>query len=163
MAAVTINVTMLDAKGKSSVTKIRVPTGFTLSQYASFAYAIGQLICNMTDGAITNISVSVPVDLSGATIRAFATTIADVAKKLLILARSSVTGLFARFTIPTYNEGNSITGSDQADPADPDIAALIALVEDGVNVGGVFIQPCDLRENDLVDVSEAREIFRKFN
>ena len=160
--AVTINVTIADAKGKSSVTKIRVPTGFSLTQYGEAATAFAQLICNLTDGIITEVSVSVPIDLSGATIRAFATSIADVAKKALFVVRSSVAGLYSKFFFPTYNEGNNITGSDQLDIADADVAAMISLIETGVNVSGFIAQPNDIRGNDLTDVAEAREIFRKF-
>lgn len=160
--AVTVNITILDAKGKSSTTRIRVPTGFVLPQYAEFGVAIGQLIANLSEGVITEISVSVPIDLSTATIRAAAMNIADVAKKALFMARSAVSGLFGKFFFPTYNEINTVSGSDDLDSADADVAALITLIESGVNVAGTFIQPIDLRGNDLVDVSEAREIFRKF-
>lgn len=160
--AVTVNVSMIDAKGKTSVTKIRVPSGFVLSQYAEFAQGIGQIICDMTDGAITAISVSVPVSLSGATIRGTALGIADIAKKLLVMARSSVTGLVGKFFIPTYDEDNSVSGSDQADTSDTEVAAFISIVEGGINVSGTVIAPIDMRGNDLVEVSEAREIFRKF-
>lgn len=162
MSAVTVNVTILDAKGKSSITKIRVPTGFVLPQYAEFGVAMGQLIANLNEGVITEVSVSIPVDLSTATIRAAAMSVADVAKKLLVIARSSVVGLLGKFNIPTYDEINTVSGSDQADLADPGIAAFVALVESGVNVSGTFIQPVDLRGNDLEDVSQAREIFRKY-
>lgn len=160
--AATINVTIADAKGKSSITKIRVPNGFTITQYAEAGVALAQLIANLSEGVITEVSVSLPVSLSGATIRAAAMSIADVAKKALFMARSSITGLFGKFFIPTYNEINTVSGSDQLNDADADVAALVAIIENGINVSGVFIQPCDLRGNDLVDVSEAREIFRKF-
>jgi hypothetical protein len=159
--AVTCNFTVTDSKGKSSLTKVRVPTGFSISQYGEFAEAMAQLIANMQDGAITEVTVGLPVSLSGATIRATAIGIADVAKKLFLNVRSAVSGLFGKFNIPTYNEVNTVSGSDAADIVDPDIAALIAIVENGINVSGETIQPIDLRGNDLADVVEAREIFRK--
>lgn len=79
--AVTVNYSFIDAKGKSSSTKVRVPSGFSVAQYTEFAIAMGQLMSNLSDGAITEISVGIPVDLSGATIRAAANNVADVAKK----------------------------------------------------------------------------------
>jgi hypothetical protein len=141
MAAVTVNVTVIDGKGKSSISKVRLPTGFSIAQYSEAA----------------------PLNLSAATIRAAALDFADIAKKALFTVRSSVSGLFARFNIPTYAEANTVTGSDEINTADPDIAAFVAILEDGVNVSGTFIQPCDLRENDLAEVTQAREIFRKYN
>ena len=163
MSAASVNFTILDAKGKSSITKIRIPTGFTIAQYASFAVAMGQLIANLSEGAITEMSVSLPLTLSGATIRATAIGIADVAKKALFIVRSSVAGLFAKFFAPTYNEVNTVSGSDQLDAADPDVAAYVAILEGGINVGGQVIDPRDLRGQTLDTATEAREIFRKFN
>lgn len=157
--AVTINFTIADAKGKSAVTKVRVPTGFSLADYAQFAIAMGNLIAAVSDGVITDISVGVPLSLSGATIRAVANTTADVAKKALLTAVSAIAGLFTRFNIPTYNESHTVTGSDEIDTSNPDVSALIAIYEAGV--GGV--NPIDSRSNDVADVQTARETFRKFN
>jgi hypothetical protein len=163
MSAATVNFTVLDAKGKSSVIKIRVPTGFTIANYASFAVAMGQLITPICEGSITEITVSLPISLSGATIRATALSIADVFKKALFTVRSSVAGLFAKFIAPTYNEANTVTGSDQLDVADPDVAAYVAILEGGINVAGTIIDPRDLRGQTLDTVTGQREIFRKFN
>lgn len=162
MAAVAVNFTIIDQKGESSKTTVHVPTGFSVAQYAAFAQSMAQLIANIIDGQITEVSVSLPLSLSGATIRAVALGAADIFKKLFIQARSAVAGLVGKFNIPTYDEANNIAGSDQADQADTEIAALIAIVENGANISGEVVQPVDLRGNDLVDVSIAREIFRKF-
>lgn len=160
--AVTVNIVTTDQKGKSSLTKIRVPSGFSINQYAQFAQAIAQLVANLSDGGITEVSVSLPISLSGATIRGAALAFADIAKKALFFARSAVTGLFGKFFVPTYDETNTVSGSDAINVVDPDVAAYIAILENGVNVSGEIVQPIDLRGNDLVDVTQAREIFRKF-
>lgn len=160
--AVTVNYTFTDAKGKSSICKIRVPTGFSLNQYSEFAVAMAQLVANLSDGAITDISVGVPVNLSGATIRGAALNFADVAKKALFTARSAIAGLFAKFNIPTFDETNVTSGSDEINAADADIAAYVAVLESGITTGGETVQPIDVRGNDLVDVIGMREIFRKF-
>jgi hypothetical protein len=157
--AVTVNFTITDSKGKSAVTKVRVPTGFTLADYSQFAIAMGSLIAAVSDGVITDISVGIPLSLSGATIRAVANTTADIAKKALLSAVSAVAGLFTRFNIPTYDESHTVTGSDAIDTSDPDVSALIAVYEAGV--GGLV--PVDARNNDVADVQVAREVFRKFN
>lgn len=162
MSAVSVNFTILDGKGKSSITKIRIPTGFTVDQYIAFAQAFAQLVANVINGTITDVSISLPISLSGATIRAVAGIIADVAKKAIFIVRSSVVGLFTKFFFPTYNEINTVVGSDDLDDADPDVAALIAIVEDGVNVSGTIVTPRDLRGNPLDTVTETREIFRRF-
>jgi hypothetical protein len=160
--AVSLNFTVLDAKGKSSITKIRVPTGFSVTQYAEAASALAQLIANLSEGAITDVSVSLPLSLSGATIRATALGIADVAKKALFVARTAVAGLFTKWNFPTYDEVNSVAGSDDVNEADTEVAAMIAILEDGINVSGTIVTPRDARGNLIDSVSEAREIFRKF-
>lgn len=163
MLAVSLNFTIIDGKGKTSTTKIRVPTGFTPAQYVEAAEGFAQLMLNMSEGAITDISVSLPVNLSGATLRSVPLAIADIAKKALFTVASSVTNLFARFNIPTFDEQYTVPASDDLDMVDANVAAYVAVIEDGVNVSGTFIQPCDLRGNDLASVREAREVFRKFN
>lgn len=159
--AVRVNFSFQDKKGKTSHTSVYVPTGFSINQYLEFGVAMAQIMGNLSDGAITEVSVSLPINLSGATIRAAALGIADVAEKLLIMAKTAVGNFFARFNIPTYNEANTIVGTDEADTADADIAALIAIIENGVDISGEVIQPIDVRGNDLDEVTSAREIFRK--
>lgn len=160
--AVTINYSFIDAKGKSSSTKVRVPSGFSVAQYTEFAIAMGQLMSNLSDGSITEISVGIPVDLSGATIRAAANNVADVAKKALFMMTGAIAGLFSKIFVPTFDESNTTSGSDSIDRADPDISAFVAILETGVNVGGINVGPVDMRENAITTVTDQREIFRKF-
>jgi hypothetical protein len=163
MAAVTINFTLTDAKGKSRMTKVRVPTGFHPSAYGEFALAMGQIIANLSDGAITEISIGIPLDISTASIKLIAETFADAAKKVFFGALSTVSGLFAKFIIPTYDETFTVSGSDDVDVAAPEVAALIALIESGTTIGGTPIAPVDKYDNSLDDVNIAREQFRRFN
>lgn len=157
--AVSVNFTITDNKNKSSTTKVHVPTGFSIAQYLEFGAAMGQIIADLSDGVLTSISISIPLSLSGATIRAAATIAADIAKKGLLIATSAITGLFARFNIPTYDEDKTIAGTDEIDMADADIAAFVAILEGGA--GGA--SPTDLRNNDLTDVLSGREIFQRYN
>jgi len=156
--AIAVHFTITDAKNKSSTTTVHVPTGFSLAQYLEFGTAMGQIIADLSDGVLTGISVSIPLSLSGATIRAVADIVADIAKKGLLIAGSAIGGLFARFNLPTYDEGHTVANTDEIDMADSDVAAFVAVLEGGA--GGA--SPCDLRGNNLTDVLSAREIFRKF-
>jgi len=157
--AVAINFTILDAKGKSSTTKIHVPASFAIADYLEFGAAMGQIITDLSDGVLTEFSVSLPLSLSGATIRAAAGLAADVAKKAFFQAGSAIAGLFARFNIPTYDEAHTVASTDEVDMADTEIAAFVAIIEGGA--GGA--SPCDKRGNNLTDVLAARETFLKFN
>lgn len=153
--AVTLTFTITDALGKSAITKVRVPTGFSIAQYLEFGTAMGNIIAALANGAITDITIGVPLSLSGATIRAVATSLADVGEKALLMAQSAITGLFARFNIPTYDQSKTVSGSDQVDTTDTDVAAYIAVIESGVS----GVAPCDRRANDLVDVISVRQVF----
>ncbi len=161
MAAVAIHFTFLDGKNKTSKTTIHVPTGFSVAQYLEFGQAMAQLLANLSEGQITDVSVSLPLSLSGATIRASATAVADIFKKVFFQARSAVSGLLGKFFIPTLNESFRISGSDAIDQAATEPAALISIIENGINVSGEVVQPVDLRGNDLTDVSIARMLHRK--
>lgn len=160
MLATTINVNFRDEKGKTSVTKIRVPSSFTFAQYIEFAQAAAQILSNMSTAQITSVSISVSLDLSSASLRTVATQFSDVFQKALLVARSAISGLFARFNIPTYDEINTLAGSDVLDPVDADVLALVTLLEDGLDDGGIFIVPVDARDNDLETVTLAVEKFR---
>jgi hypothetical protein len=157
--AIDVTFTIRDGKNKTSKTVVHVPTGFSIAQYGEFAVAMGQVIANLLDGEIMDISVSIPINLSGATIRAVAQVTADIAKKVIFGLGSAVAGLFSRQSIPTYDEENhTLAGSDQLDFADPDVAAYIALLETGSGTA-----PVDARNNDITDVTYGREVFRSFN
>jgi len=157
--AIRVNFTIVDAKGKSATTPVHVPTGFTIAQYLEFASAMGQIIADLSEGVLTGITISVPLSLSGATIRGTAAIAADIAKKALIMATGAISGLFARFNLPSYDESHTLDNTDEIDMSDADVMAYVAILEGGA--GGAL--PCDIRGNDLTDVLSAREIFQKYN
>lgn len=156
--AIDVTFTIRDAKNKTSKTVVHVPTGFSIAQYAEFGVAMGQVIADLLDGEIVDISVSMPINLSGATIRAVAQTTADIAKKVVFGLISAVTGLFSKQNIPTYDEAFTIAGTDALDMASTEVAAYVALLETGSGTAPVLS-----RGQDVTDVTYGREIFRKFN
>lgn len=160
--ATTINFTFRDQKGKSSTVPIRVPSGFSFSQLGEFAQAAGQILANASQSQLVEASISVALDLSGLSLKTVAALFSDVAQKALWIAQSTVAGLFARFAMPTLDDGKVLPNSDQLDTLDADVAAMETLLEDGVDDGfGIFIQPVTLRDNAIDFVTERREIFRK--
>ena len=44
--------------------------------------------------------------------------------------------------------------------ADPEVAAFISMMEDGIVTAGGTIQPCDVGESDITNLIYAREKFR---
>lgn len=159
MLAAKLVINWVDAKGKPSKTILHIQNGLSIAQMIEGAQAMAQIVKNISFCKITSVSISVGLDLSGATIRAVANSAADVGEKLLLVARSLVAGLFARFNIPTFDESFLIAGTDVLDTADADVAALITAIEGGLIVGGTPVLPRDKRGNDIVLVSQSREIF----
>lgn len=63
-----------------------------------------------------------------------------------------------KFNLPCLLESTGQgAGSDSLNLADPEVAALISAFEDGIDVGAVTIQPCDIGENPIVGTLFARE------
>jgi hypothetical protein len=161
MAVASVIFTFVDEKGKTSSTKIHIQTGFTPTQYLTFASAAADIIKGVTSARIQEVSVAVDISLFEADLKTVATQFSDVFNKLLVIARDSLNNLFSRFSIPTYDDSNNAAGSDILDPVDAQAIALVALIEDGLDDGGIAIKPVNVRGYDLDEVVSATEKFRK--
>jgi len=159
--AVSLRFDFVDVKNKKSFTKIRVPNGFTLSQYVEAAQAFAQILTNLSNGSVTNASVTFGLDLAGLGLSTVASGLADVYQKARFQFSTVASGFRAFFRIPTFSETKVVYGSDAIDDSDIDVAAFITAMENGVVVTGGTISPCDMRENDIAALQFAREIHRK--
>jgi len=156
----TINIAMVDQTGKSSSTKIRVPNTFSIADYREFALAIGQLILNISGGAITGISVNFGLDLSGLGLKTVASAVEKVGAKMQGLF-STASGIIAKWLLPAPIEEKVVAGSDDFDQTDTDVAALVSAMEDGIAVTGGTLQPTNGRGSDVQAVASLREVFRR--
>ena len=159
--AITVRVEFIDDKGKTSFTKVRVPNGFTLSQYGEFGTALAQLLTNISICRVTGGSLTFAMDLSGLGLRTVAGITADIAEKAAFLFNTAITGLKAKLRIPTFRETLVPPGSDAVDLADVDVAAFKTAMESGIAVTGGTIEPTDDRENDITGLTTAREVKRR--
>jgi len=159
--AVSVRFDFVDGEGEKSFTKIHVPTGFTIAQYTEFAQAMGQLLANLSDGAITGASFCVGINLSGATIKALVTTGADIAQKAMFGFGTILAGFRTKLKLPAFRTALITSGSDSVNQAHADIVAFTSAMENGIVVTGGTISPTDLRGNDVDSLNYARELFRK--
>lgn len=159
--AVSIRFDFIDNKGKTSFTKVRVPNGFGLSDYVEFAQAMAQLIANISTARLTRAGVVFGLDLSGATIKALASGLSDIAQKAILGFSAVVAGFRTKLFLPAISEAKVNVGSDTLNQADPAVAAFITAMESGIAVTGGTIAPTDIRENDIASLDYARELFRK--
>lgn len=159
--AITVRVEFIDDKGKTSFTKVRVPNGFTLSQYGEFGTALAQLLTDISICRVTGGSLTFSIDLSGLGLRTVAGITADIAEKAAFLFNTAITGLRAKLRIPTFRETLVPPGSDAVDLADVDVAAFKTAMESGIVTTGGTISPTDDRENDITGLTTAREVKRR--
>jgi len=157
----TVNFTFKDAKGKESFTRIRIPSTFTFLEYKGFGAAAAQVVANMSTAEITEVSVSIGIDISGLGLNTVAAQFSDWFNKAFIQANNAVSGLIAKFNLPTYDDSHNATGSKNLDPTDADVIALETLITDGVDIGGSLIFPVTVRDEALSVVTIAEETFRK--
>lgn len=158
--AITCRFDTIDNKGKTSFTKVRIPTGFALADMLDFAVQMAQLLANILTTQITRAGICVSLDLSTSTIKANPLSGADAAQKGFFGFATGVTGFRTRMRLPAFNETLVNAGSDTIDQSDTDVAAFITAMEDGIVVTGGTVSPTDNRENDIVSTDYAREIFR---
>lgn len=160
--ALAIRFDFRDGKNKRSFTKVRVPTGFSISDYIEFAQAMGQLYADASGCIVTGASISIGLDLSTSVIKAVAAFVSDIAQKAFFQFTTALAGFRSKLFLPAIDESLVPVGSDEIDTADPDVAAFVTAMENGIVVSGpATISPCDDRENDITVNEFARELFRK--
>lgn len=151
--ALIVQIDFVDAKNKTSFTRVRVPNGFTIAQYTTFAQSLAQAVTNISGCRVTGASIGLNFTFTG--LAAAATEAADVATKAYFKVRSAVAGFFAKFYLPTFDEALVLAGTDEINQADTAVAAYITLVE----TGDGFVIPSDKYGGDLAEVTVAREHF----
>lgn len=161
--AVTARFDFLDDKNKTSFTKVRVPTGLSITDMLEFAQAMAQLLANLSAGQITRASISIGLDLSAATIKpVIISQAADTLKKGFFQFKAALDARFKmRMKIPAFSETKIVAGSGEVNQVDAAVAAFMTAMEDGIPVTSATIQPTTNRANDIDSLDFAREIFRK--
>lgn len=161
MLALTVNFTFEDAKKKRSTTKIRLESSVSIANAVAWAEAAAQIMKDMSSARLVEVSVSVGLDLSAVSLKSVATQFSDVFEKGMFVLKSAANGLFGRLNLPTWDEANNFANSDQIDPADAQVAALITILEDGVTNAGTTTNAITSRGEVVTDVLSMRNIFRK--
>lgn len=69
----------------------------------------------------------------------------------------TVQGNRVKFNVPAIDELQTVSTTGELDQTDPDIAALITMMTDGIAVTGGTIIPCDVGEEDIAGLLYARE------
>lgn len=159
--AITLRLDFTDEVGNDSFTKLRLPTGFAISDYAEFAAAGAQLLAEISGATIHRASLTFNVSLSGLGLSTVPNIVSAVARKAYLAFTTAVTGFFSKTLIPTYAEGLTSVGSDDIDTTDPDVAALVSAFEDGIAVTGGTLEMTNGRGHDITNLDVAKEVTRR--
>lgn len=157
--AIEIIFRIADASGDEASTSVRIggiPTNAQLNGFgAGWATALNNVIAGKIMGAIAKVLVNI----TGLTSNLLSGN-ADrehVGKFVFVTGA----GTLVECNIPCLSEiAIGATTSDSLNQAQPDVAAFIAAMEDGVAVTAALIQPCDEGEEDITGTKFAREAFR---
>lgn len=146
--------TIVDAKGDPSTVEIPFPDATPVAVFATAIPAVAALINPLVNGGLRNAGVKIEIDVPawGAT----ALLVSDIQEKAEFAFRG-VNGFLKRLNLPTFDEAFFVPQSKDVDLADPDVAAFVDFMTDGITVSATLIQPTDIRGDDLVVLERARE------
>lgn len=159
--AVAIYFTVQDSDADKSTFEFWFPSATAMAVITAGVPAIAALVNPLLNGGLVNAGFKVEVDLSG-TWGPIAALISDVQEKAEFSMRT-LNGFLTRLNLPTFDENFFTVGTGQVDTADPDVAAFIDFLEDGITVGGGLLAPSSPRgaTEDVVTVEKAIENWGK--
>lgn len=150
--------TYKDRTGKTATNSMFATVGLTIAQLTEGLQALAQLVDPVINGVMNGLDFTVSVDLSGLT-----------ANSILVGSDVDEVGEFVFTTlenrpvemnVPALAPGYTVVNSDELDQTDPNIAAVISMMEDGLSTTGGTIVPTDVDSNDVDNIVTARERFR---
>jgi len=150
--------TVQDEKGDQSVIEIPVPEVTPLTDIPYLLQAYADLLDPIVQGGLVQAAARVISTVTGWDSLAAAGS--DVQEKASFAIRTAG-GYIKRLSIPTILESIFSAGSPDVDLGHTDVAALVTAFEDGIDLSGAggsgVIEPCDSRDDDLVNVEQAHE------
>lgn len=150
--------TYADDSGDTASHAIDVPTTFNLGQYVEFGQGMAAFLDAIVHGVIRSAELTVNVDIAGLTNN---TIVADCdVEEVGGFQFNTAEKRPVNVNIPALDETKVLAGSDNLDLSDPDVAAFIAAMQNGIVVTGGTIAPSDVDEDDIEDLVYAREQFR---
>jgi len=158
IAGMEVIYTIRDRKDKTAECTIYGPSGFTRADYAMFAGHIAEVIDGVLSGRVDTADMGFAVDISALTGNAAdpASDVEETGEFQFITSEGRAVSL----VVPGLNELLVVTGSDELDQTAAAVAAIIAMMENGLVVAAATIQPTDVAEIDIVDTAYAVERFR---
>lgn len=149
-----------DRSADKSTTEVKVAGNQVISNLNIFASGYATALNKIIGGIIRSATAYLNPDISSL-VGNVASPFSDVENyaKFQFIA---LNGIRVELGIPAMDENLlGATTTDSIDQSQPDVAAFLAAMEDGLTVsGGDTIRPCDIGESPLENTVFAREAFR---
>ena len=135
-----------------------VPAFSSFANVESNVNNILPFIDNMISGVIENVSISRNIDLPGG-LKSTAGSTSDVEEKGVFVFRTSFGN--TRISLPTFKDSLVVSGTDEIDTSDTDVAAFIFRVIDGSSTPWEFVRGADYRDEPIISFVDAYEKFKR--
>lgn len=152
--------TLQDGDGDKSTIEIPIPDATPLAAATALVPAAAALINPLVNGGLVSAGFTVTVDVPA--FGPVAALISDVQEKAEFVFRTA--GNFVkRLNLPTFVETFFTGGGSgkEVDTTDPDVAAFVDFITDGVTVAATLVQPTDYRGDDIATLEAARQNWGK--
>lgn len=150
--------TASDDKGKQGTTTVNLPRTFSLVDYTTFGAAMATVIDATLAGRVERAELCLGVDLSALNNNNAAVS-GDV-ENVGHFQFTTVNGRPVKVNVPALDDSMVQPNSNDINQVTFPIQQFTDAMELGINVGGTFIQPCDVGQDDIIDLEIAREEFR---
>lgn len=157
--AIEIIYNIQDADGDEADTSVRIAGEPTLAGLNGFGAAFATALNNVIAGKVLGAFARLIANISALTGNLVGDD-SDVEHIGKFEFRAPL-NLRVKCNIPALAEvAVNATTSDSLSLSEPEVAAFITAMEDGIAVTGGTISPCDMGEGDITELVFAREAFR---
>lgn len=156
---VSVFVTIQDAPGSESIVRWHMPNNSDIGNLKTFAQHVASSIDALIKGKITNISIGLGVDLP-AGLKSAADALADVEEGARFIF-AAANGAEATMRLPTFDEANFVSGTDQVNLSDAEVVAFRTLIVDGETINLQAEHPSTSAEEDITQLLSARSAFSR--
>lgn len=152
-----VKLNVLDNDGDEADTSVHLPENLTLAQYQEFAWRYAQIVEDIIYGVIKSVAtLRIALDVSALIGNGAPDVDSDVEQRAQYIS-SAADGSTTEMNIPALVEAQIATGTDEMDTTDTNVAALIAMLEDGLTISGaVVVQPTNINSSDISAVLSAK-------
>ncbi len=156
--AISVNVTIKDAKGHKSTVSVNLPSTLTaLIDIKETATEFARLLSQVIGGTITAVGICLNAPLPGTL--GVGSGDADVEEGAIFIYGTDG-GFKTKHRIPTFLESMFLAGSRLVDLTDTDVINLVDFMEDGfTTTSPLLVEPSDTRDDDVLALDTAYELF----